>query len=87
LALACGLWNLYPHRLHLWREIAKEIRSPAFWPRRRRLQAGRKRRDRDILRAMTGSIRHGARNPGAFDGLLDGLLRCSYRFLCWLVWW
>lgn len=87
LALACGLWNLYPHRLHLWREIVKEMRSPGFWPRRRRLQAGRKRRDHDILRAMTGSIRHGARNPGIFDGLLDGLLRCSHRFLCWLVWW
>lgn len=87
LALACGLWRLYPHRLRLWRAVWKEIRSPAFRSRRRRLQTGRKKRDRDLLRAMTGSIRHGARTSGLFDRVLDGALRCSHRFLCLIVWW
>jgi len=87
LALACGLWKLYPHRLHLWRSVGKEIRSPLFWPRRRRLQIGRIKKDRDILKAMTGSIHHGARMAGAGDGFLDGILRGSLRFLSALVWW
>jgi GT2 family glycosyltransferase len=87
LALACRLWKLYPHRLRLWRALGKEICSPTFRSRRRGLQTGRKGRDRDILRAMTGSIRHGARAFGTLDKLLDGVLRGSHQLLCRMVWW
>jgi len=87
LALACGLWKLYPHRLRLWRSVRKEISSPLFWSRRRRLQAGRKRKDRDILKVMTGSIRHGARMANVWDRFLDGVLRGSLRLLRGIVWW
>ena len=86
-ALACGVWRLHPRRVYLWRAIWKEIRSTEFWPRRRRLQAGRRRGDREILRAMTGSIRHGAQKSGSLSRLLDDGLRCSHRLLCLIVWW
>jgi len=87
IALSLGVWKLYPHRLRLWKAVAAYLRSPEFWSRRRRLQAGRTTCDRDILRAMTGSIRHGARAFGFFDRCLDLALRCSHRILCTIVWW
>jgi GT2 family glycosyltransferase len=87
LALGLRLWKLYPYRLKLWRAIITQLQSPTFWSRRRGLQAGRTVRDRDILSAMTGSIRHGARPFGTMDRLLDGFLRCSHRLLCTIVWW
>jgi GT2 family glycosyltransferase len=86
-ALALGLWKLYPHRLRLWRAVWKEARSPGFRARRRRLQAGRSVPDRDILRAMTGSIRHGALPFRTVDRWLDAGLRWSHRFLCCVVRW
>jgi GT2 family glycosyltransferase len=73
LALALGLWKLYPHRLRLWRAVASE--------------AGRAVGDRAILRAMTGSIRHGALPFRTVDRLLDAGLRWSHRLLCFVVWW
>ncbi len=89
IALSLGLWKLYPHRVKLWRAIATQMRSPAFWERRRRLQAGRTASDRAILRAMTGSIRHGARahSFGLLDRILNAVLDASHRFLCTVVWW
>ena len=87
LALALGLWKLYPHRLKLWRAIINQLQSPTFWSRRRGLQAGRTARDRDILCAMTGSIRHGARPFGTTDRLLNAFLRSSHRLLCTIIWW
>lgn len=86
-ALALGLWKLYPHRLSLWQSVWKETKSPSFWPRRRRLQAGRTVRDRKILRAMTGSIRHGALPFRTVDRWLDAGLRFSHWLLCFVVWW
>jgi len=88
-ALALGLWKLYPHRLRLWRAVWSEAWSPRFRTRRRRLQAGRSRsvKDRDILRAMTGSIRHGALPFRTVDAWLDAGLRWSHRLLCFVVWW
>ena len=86
-ALGLGVWKLYPHRLRLWRAIGSQVRSSGFWSRRRYLQAGRCVRDRAILRAMTGSIRHGALPFRGVDRLLDAGLRWSHQFLCWLIWW
>jgi GT2 family glycosyltransferase len=88
-ALILGLWKLYPHRLRLWRAGWREARSSGFRTRRRRLQAGRSHsvRDRDILRATTGSIRHGALPFRTVDRCLDAGLRWSHRFLCFVVWW
>jgi hypothetical protein len=86
-ALALGLWKLYPHRLRLWRAVWKEARSSGFRARRRRLQAARSVKDRDILRAMTGSIRHGALPFRTVDRWLDAGLRWSHRFLCFVVRW
>jgi GT2 family glycosyltransferase len=87
-ALGLGLWKLYPHRLRLWRAVWKEARSAEFRTRRRKLQAGRSAvKDRDILRAMTGSIRHGALPFRMVDRWLDGGLRFDHRFLCWVVRW
>jgi len=88
-ALGLGLWKLYPHRLRLWRAVWSEARSAGFRARRRRLQAGRSRseKDRDILRAMTGSIRHGALPFRRVDRWLDAGLRWSHRFLCFVVRW
>jgi GT2 family glycosyltransferase len=87
MALALGLWKLYPHRLRLWQAVWKEARSPEFQARRRRLQTGRIVRDHDILRAMTGSIRHGALPFRPIDRVLDAALRFSHRLLCFLVFW
>lgn len=87
LALAGRLWKLYPRRIHLGRAVWKEIRSAAFWARRRRLQNGRKKTDREILRAMTGSIRHGARTGNLSDRLLDAGLRASHWVLRSVIWW
>jgi GT2 family glycosyltransferase len=86
-ALSLGLWKLYPHRLRLWRVVWKEARSPGFRERRRRVQAGRVVGDRDILRSMTGSIRHGALPFRRVDRWLDAGLRWSHRLLCAVVWW
>jgi N-acetylglucosaminyl-diphospho-decaprenol L-rhamnosyltransferase len=86
-ALALGLWKLYPRRLHLWREVFREARRPGFWSRRRRLQRGRIVPDREILRAMTGSIRHGALPFRPVDRWLDAALRWSHRLLCFVVRW
>jgi GT2 family glycosyltransferase len=87
LALGLGVWKLYPHRLRLWRAVWAQTRSPEFWKRRKRLQVGRRARDRDILRAMTGSIRHGALPFRPVDRGLDAGLRWSHRFLCAVVRW
>jgi GT2 family glycosyltransferase len=87
IALSLGLWKLYPRRLRLWREVFREARPQRFWARRRRLQAGRRVKDRDILRAMTGSIRHGALPFRRVDRWLDAGLRWSHRFLCFVVRW
>jgi GT2 family glycosyltransferase len=87
LALGAGLWRLYPHRLKLWRAVWAEASKPDFWTRRRRLQAGRVVGDRAILKAMTGSIRHGALAFRPLDRCLDAILRWSHRLLCFIVWW
>jgi N-acetylglucosaminyl-diphospho-decaprenol L-rhamnosyltransferase len=87
MALALGFWRLYPHRFKLWRAIRKEIRTPGFRARRRRLQGTRLVPDREILRAMTGSIRHGALPFRVVDRCLDAGLRWSHHFLCLIVWW
>jgi len=87
IALSLGVWKLYPHRLRLWQAVIKELRSPKFWSRRRNLQAGRTARDHDILRAMTGSIRHGARAFGFGDRCFDLALRWSHGILCAVIWW
>jgi len=86
-ALSLGLWKLYSHRPRLWWAVWKEARSPKFRERRRRLQAGRIVRDREILQAMTGSIRHGALPFGTMDRAIDAGLRWSHRFLCFVVGW
>jgi GT2 family glycosyltransferase len=87
IALALRLWKLYPRRFHLWREVLKEKRTPAFGSRRQKLQAGRTVPDRHILRAMTGSIRHGAIPFRGLDWVLDALLRWSHDLLCLIVRW
>jgi N-acetylglucosaminyl-diphospho-decaprenol L-rhamnosyltransferase len=87
LALALGIWKLYPHRLRLWVAVWKEIVTPAFRARRRRLQSSRAVGDRAILQAMTGSIRHGALPFSAGDRVLDAGLRWSHRLLCRLIFW
>jgi N-acetylglucosaminyl-diphospho-decaprenol L-rhamnosyltransferase len=86
-ALDLGLWKLYPHRLRLWRAVWREAQSLPFRSRRRRLQAGRRVPDRDILRAMTGSIRHGALPFRTVDRCLDAGLRWSHRLLCFVIRW
>jgi GT2 family glycosyltransferase len=86
-ALMLGLWKLYPHRLKLWRAIWKEARTPDFQKRRRRLHAGRSMPDREIIRAMTGSIRHGALPFRAMDRCIDAGLRWSHRLLCAVIRW
>jgi len=87
IALGLRIWKLYPRRIHLWRAILTESRTPAFRARRKKIQAGRTVPDRDILRAMTGSIRHGAIPFGAWDAVLDAALRWSHALLCLLVRW
>lgn len=86
-ALSLGLWNLYPLRLRIWRSVWKEAWTDGFWTRRRLLQAGRSVSDRDILREMTGSIRHGALPFRAVNQWLDAGLRLSHQFLCFIVRW
>jgi len=86
-ALSLGLWKLYPHRWRLWRAVWKEARTAGFRRRRRLLQAGRSVGDHDILRAMTGSVRHGALPFRAMDRWLDAGLRWSHQFLCFIVRW
>jgi GT2 family glycosyltransferase len=87
IALALRIWKLYPRRVHLWREVLKEARKPAFRERRRSLQAGRSRPDHAILCAMTGSIRHGAIPFGGLTRVLDAGLRWSHRLLCFFIRW
>jgi GT2 family glycosyltransferase len=87
LALALGVWKLYPRRFHLWFEVIKAVRQPGFRARRRTVQQGRTVPDRAILRAMTGSIRHGAIPFRGLDRLLDAGLIWSLRLLCFLVRW
>lgn len=87
IALGLGVWKLYPHRLRIWRGVVEEIRRPGFRERRRRAQAGRVVGDRAILRAMTGSIRHGALPFRGLDRVLDAALRASHRLLCFVVRW
>ena len=87
IALALRLWKLYPRRFHLWREIVNQARKPAFRARRRTVQAGRTVRDCAILRAMTGSIRHGALPFRPVDRWLDAGLRWSHWILCRIIWW
>ncbi len=86
-ALALRVWKLYPRRLHLWRAVLTEARQPRFRARRKRLQAGRLVPDREIIRAMTGSVRHGAIAFGGLTPLLDAALRLSHRLICRLVCW
>ena len=86
-AFGFGFWKLYPHRLRLWLAVWKEAHTSGFRERRRQVQAGRYVPDHDILRAMTGSIRHGALPFGAVDRCLDAGLRWSHRLLCFLVRW
>ena len=86
-ALGLRLWKLYPRRFHLWRAVLKEANTDAFRSRRKKLQAGRTIPDRVILRAATGSIRHGAIPFRGLDRLLDALLRWSHALLCALVRW
>ncbi len=87
IALALGVWKLYPRRIDLWRAVIKEARTSAFRSRRQKLQAGRTVPDRIILRAMTGSIRHGGIPFRGMDQLLDAGLRWSHGLLCGLVQW
>ena len=87
LALLGGWWKLYPHRLRLWQAVREEAKKEEFKSHRSRIQQNRLAKDREILRAMTGSIQHGARPAGVMDRLLDAALRGSHRFLCALVWW
>ena len=87
IALALRLWKLYPRRLHLWREIVREAGKPAFRQRRRSVQQGRTVPDRVILRAMTGSIRHGAMPFRGVDRIIDACLRGSHRLLTFLIRW
>jgi GT2 family glycosyltransferase len=87
LALALRIMKLYPRRLHLWREIIKEARKTSTRVRRRGIQAGRTVGDREILRAMTGSIRHGAIPFRGLDRWIDAGLRWSHRFLIFLIRW
>jgi GT2 family glycosyltransferase len=86
-ALGLRIWKLYPHRIRLWREVWKEVRTSGFRERRRRLQAGRLVRDSDILEVMTGSIRHGAIPFRRVDRWLDAGLCWSHRFLCFVIQW
>jgi N-acetylglucosaminyl-diphospho-decaprenol L-rhamnosyltransferase len=87
LALALGLWKLYPRRLRLWGAVGKAARTASFGEHRRRVQSGRTAPDREILRAMTGSIRHGALAFRGVDRWLDAGLRWSQRLLCFVVRW
>jgi GT2 family glycosyltransferase len=87
IALALRLWKLYPRRIRLWRAVRREVDSPAFQARRQRIQAGRSVSDHTILKAMTGSIRHGAMPFRPIDRLIDLFLRASHRLICFLVRW
>ncbi len=87
IALALGVWKLYPQRVHLWREVLREARRPEFRARRRRLQTGRSVPDRAIVGAMTGSIRHGAIPFRGSERVLDLFLRASHRLLAFFIGW
>jgi GT2 family glycosyltransferase len=86
-ALALGFWKLYPNRFRLWKEVRREMDSGAFQARREKIQSGRTVSDHVILKAMTGSLRHGAMPFRPIDRLLDAASRWSHRFLCFLVRW
>jgi GT2 family glycosyltransferase len=87
IALGLRVWKLYPRRFHLWRAVLKESGTVAFRSRRKTIQAGRTVPDRAILRAMTGTIRHGAIPFRGLDAVLDAGLRWSHAMLCFLVCW
>jgi GT2 family glycosyltransferase len=87
LALALGVWKLYPRRLHLWRAVIDVVRQPGFLGRRRAVQQGRTAPDRAILSAMTGSIRHGAIPVRTVDRWLETGLVWSHRLLCFIARW
>jgi GT2 family glycosyltransferase len=86
-ALGLGFWKLYPRRLHLWRAIGKEACTGRFWQRRWQIQKGRRIGDGKILKAMTGSVRHGALPIRPADLYLETGLQWSHRFLSWVVLW
>ncbi|HEX4138715.1 MAG TPA: hypothetical protein VHY09_00090, partial [Candidatus Methylacidiphilales bacterium] len=65
----------------------RESGTAAFRARCKTIQAGRTVPDRVILRAMTGSIRHGAIPFRGLDAVLDAGLRWSHALLCFLVRW
>jgi len=87
IALALRVWKLYPHRIRLWRAVLKESGTAAFRERCKNIQAGRTVPDRDIVRAMTGSIRHGAIPIGIVGRLIDLGLGISHRLLCLIIVW
>jgi GT2 family glycosyltransferase len=86
-ALDLGLWKLYPNRQRLRRELEQLKKSAALREYRRRIQAGRTASDHDILRAMTGSIRHGALPFRLVDKCIDAALRLSHQLFCLVVQW
>jgi GT2 family glycosyltransferase len=87
LALGLRVWKLYPRRIHLWRAILRESGTAAFRDRCKKIQSGRTVPDRVVVRAMTGSIRHGAIPFGVTDLLIDILLRASHRLICLIIFW
>jgi GT2 family glycosyltransferase len=87
IALAAGVWKLYPNRLRLWGAVLAEAGTTRFWDRRKRLQRGRQVTDREILEYMTGSIRHGAMPFRNVDQWMDAALRKSHEILCYLIRW
>jgi GT2 family glycosyltransferase len=87
IGLGLRVWKLYPRRIYLWRAILKESGTAAFRERCKKIQAGRTVPDGKIVRAMTGSIRHGAIPFGVVDAVIDILLRWSHALLCLLIRW
>ena len=87
IALALGVWKLYPRRFKLWLAVWQETRKEGFWARRRRLQEGRVANDHEILEVMTGTIRHGALPFGPWDRRMDAFLRWSHRLITDAIWW
>ncbi len=86
-ALRFRVWKLHPDRASIGREVARAAAATAFHEHRRGIQAGRTASDHAILRAMTGSIRHGALPFRTVDKWLDAGLRWSHYLLCFVVRW
>lgn len=74
-------------RWRIYQAVWAQVLRPEFWRRRTKIQRGRIVSDREILRRMESSIRHGAMKRRPSDPWIDRLLAAIHRALVFCVRW